>query len=210
MTRNVLLNAEQVLMNESNEQSAKKEGGGFFSELFKFALIALFIVLPFRLFIAQPFIVNGASMDPTFKDGDYLIVDQVSFYFEKPERGSPIIFRYPKDTTKFFIKRIIGLPSETVVIHNQTVSIKNKDNPDGFNLSEPYIKYPKDDDMVINLKDNEYFVMGDNRFGSSDSRAWGPLPENLIIGRPILRLFPVSLLGIFPGYEKETNVATSP
>lgn len=185
------------------ETPREEKKSGFFAELFKFALIALFVVLPFRIFVAQPFIVNGASMDPTFESGDYLIVDQLSYKFEKPERGNPVIFKYPKDKTKFFIKRIIGLPTETVVIQGTQVTIKNVENPDGFVLNESYIKYPKNDDMVIVLKDDEYFVMGDNRIGSSDSRVWGPLSEDLIIGRPFLRLFPLDEAGIFPGHLDE-------
>lgn len=176
------------------------EETGFFTELFKFALIALFIVLPFRLFIAQPFIVNGASMDPTFENGDYLIVDQLSYRFDGPERGEPVIFKYPKDRTKYFIKRIVGMPMETVIIRGETVTIKNDRFPEGFTIDEPYIRHHKtDDDIVMTLKENEYFVMGDNRSGSSDSRVWGALPEEDIVGRPLVRLFPLSKLGIFPG-----------
>ncbi|HVS79637.1 MAG TPA: signal peptidase I [Candidatus Paceibacterota bacterium] len=186
----------------------REQGGGFFSELFKFALIALFIVLPFRIFIAQPFIVNGASMDPTFKSGDYLIVDQLSYRFENPPRGSVVVFKYPKDTTKYFIKRIIGLPGETVSIQGSSVTIKNAENPAGFTLDEPYIQFPKtDDNLTVTLGPTQYFVMGDNRLGSSDSRAWGPVDKSLIIGRPILRLFPLGEIGIFPGGYDETGAA---
>jgi signal peptidase I len=191
-------------------QPPKKERqeGSFFSELFKFALIALFIVLPFRIFIAQPFIVNGASMDPTFKSGDYLIVDQLSYRFEEPPRGSVVVFKYPKDTTKYFIKRIIGLPGETLTIHGSEVTIKNAAHPEGFTLNEPYVQFPKtDDDMTITLSNTEYFVMGDNRIGSSDSRAWGPVDRSLIIGRPFLRLFPLNVISILPGNYQETGEA---
>lgn len=191
-----------------NEKETSHDGnhqneGSFFSELFKFALIALFIVLPFRIFVAQPFIVNGASMDPTFESGDYLIVDQLTYKFEEPERGSPVIFKYPKDRTKFFIKRIIGLPKETVIIRGEEITIKNDANPEGFSIDEPYIEFKKSDDLTVNLNEGEYFVMGDNRLGSSDSRAWGPLPEDDIIGRPLLRLFPLNKIGVFPGYSEE-------
>lgn len=184
-----------------------KEEGGFFSELFKFALIALFIVLPFRIFVAQPFIVNGASMDPTFKNGDYLIVDQLTFRFGDPERGTPVIFKYPKDPTKYFIKRIVGLPSETVIVRGSKVVIKNDANPQGFELDEPYIEFTKnDDDLTVTLSPDEYFVMGDNRAGSSDSRSWGALPRSLIVGRPLLRLFPLNELGVLPGnFEEPAN-----
>jgi len=172
-----------------------------FSEILQFSLIALFIVLPFRLFIAQPFIVNGASMQPTFATGEYLIVDQLSYKFSAPERGSVIIFKYPQDKSKYFIKRIIGLPGETVSIKGNAVTIKNTDNPHGFTLDEPYIIPTSEDNLDYTLGTGEYFVMGDNRIGSSDSRIWGPLNEELIIGRPIIRLLPFEKVSFLPGIE---------
>ncbi len=208
MEENHTLNSSQTP--RAQKPRKEKKEGGFFSELFKFALIALFIVLPFRIFIAQPFIVNGASMDPTFKSGDYLIVDQISYRFENPQRGSPIVFKYPKDPSKYFIKRIIGLPGEKVAIHGSQVTIVNNAHPEGFQLNEPYIQFPKTDDEVsITLGPSQYFMMGDNRIGSSDSRAWGPVDKSLLVGRPFLRLFPLSTLGIFPGRFQETGASAN-
>lgn len=184
----------------SSSESPNKKG--FIREFIEFALIALLIVVPFRIFIAQPFIVNGLSMDPTFKNGEYLIVDQLSYRFETPERGSVIIFKYPKDTSKYFIKRVIGLPGETVVIKGGIVTIINATHPKGFILNEPYVKLPKQDDFNTTLESGNYFVLGDNRLGSADSRLWGPLPTEDIVGRPVLRLFPVSQLGTMPGDER--------
>jgi len=180
-----------------------KKKPGFFADLLQFILISIFIVLPIRLFIAQPFIVSGASMEPTFESGNYLIVDQLSYHFEKPSRGTVVIFKYPKDPTKFFIKRIIGLPSETIEINDSKVTIKNDANPEGLVLNEPYIKYPKTDFLSVKLDNDEYFVMGDNRAGSSDSRIWGALSEELIIGRPFIRLLPPSKISFFPGSYNE-------
>jgi len=168
----------------------------FWKELIKLVVIALVVVVPFRLYIAQPFIVDGASMDPTFSTGEYLIVDELTYHFRAPERGSVIIFKYPKDTSKFFIKRIIGLPGETVTLKDGIVTITNHDFPNGFTLNEPYVKLPKSDNATYTLDQAEYFVLGDNRFGSADSRIWGPMPTKDIIGRPILRLWPPS---IWPG-----------
>ena len=164
----------------------------FIIETLKFSLIAILIVLPFRIFIAQPFLVSGASMSPNFETGHYLIVDQLSYNFTEPQRGEVVVFRYPKNPKKFFIKRIIGLPYETVKIEGQTVLIKNINSPDGFELKEPYIKNIGDNNSEITLAKDEYFVMGDNRPASSDSRTWGALPKNLIVGRAFLRLFPFS------------------
>lgn len=173
----------------------------FWYEVLKFCLIALFIVLPFRLYVAQPYIVSGASMDPTFETGEYLIVDQLSYRFEEPKRGSVVIFKYPVNPTQFFIKRVIGLPGETVEIHDGVVTIKNFDNPDGFTLDEKYISSGniKEDNSTITLSSKEFFVMGDNRKGSSDSRSWGPVKESLIMGRPVVRLLPLGRAEFLPG-----------
>jgi len=185
----------------TNPQTKEK---GFFRELVEFVIIALIIVIPFRIFIAQPFVVNGASMDPTFENGEYLIVDQLSYKFGAPERGSVLIFKYPKDPSKYFIKRVIGLPNEKVRISGGEVTITNAENPDGIVLNEPYVEFAKKDSFDTTLASDEYFVMGDNRLGSADSRVWGPLPEEDIVGRPVIRLFPFGRISLFPGdYERE-------
>ena len=101
---------------EQENKNLNSHQENFFKEIIKFALLAVIIVLPIRFFIAQPFIVSGASMDPTFADKQYLIVDQISYRFDGPKRGDVIIFRYPLNTKKFFIKRIVGLPSKTIKI----------------------------------------------------------------------------------------------
>ncbi len=173
----------------------------FWSELVKLVFISLVIVIPFRVYIAKPFIVNGASMDPTFESGDYLIVDELSYQFKNPERGSVVIFKYPIDPSKSFIKRIIGLPGETVSLKNGKVTIFNAENPEGFSFDEPYVRLKKSDNLSRTLGEGEYFVLGDNRAGSADSRIWGPLPKENIIGRPIIRFFPPSL---FPGDYSQT------
>lgn len=171
----------------------------FFVEVFKFSLITLLIVLPFRIYIAKPFVVSGASMSPTFETGNYLIVDQISYHFEEPQRGDVIIFKYPKNETRYFIKRIIGLPNETIEVTNGNTIIKNEESPDGFILDEPFIQTPLTGNAKYTLGEDEYFVMGDNRPNSSDSRSWGLLNEKLIVGRAFIRLLPVSQIGILPG-----------
>lgn len=178
-------------------QVAKKEN--FFWELIKFTIIALAIVVPIRLFVAQPFVVSGTSMDPTFYDGEYLIVNQFSYHFSDPTRGQVVIFRNPKNESVFFIKRIIGLPGETVVIDDTQVIIKNQKHPDGFVLKEPYLGTVSSGKMSVTLNKDQYFVMGDNRRYSSDSRSWGTLPRADIVGTPLIRLFPLNRIGIKPG-----------
>ncbi len=171
----------------------------FFIEVFKFSLLTLLIVLPFRMFIAKPFIVNGASMSPTFETGHYLIVDQISYKIHEPQRGEVIVFKYPKDETRFFIKRIIGLPNETIIIEDGKVTIKNEESPEGFTVEEDYVKNIAHKNMKQTLLDDEYFVMGDNRANSSDSRVWGALQDDFIIGKALIRLFPVTKIDLFPG-----------
>lgn len=179
-------------------------------EIVRFSVIALLIVIPVRMFIAQPFIVSGASMENTFHNGEYLIVDQVSYHLHNPERGDVVIFRYPKDPSKFFIKRIIGVPGDTVSIEGSTVTITNEENPNGFVLNEPYIKSMKPNvTMIEKLGDREYFVMGDNRDESSDSRVWGVLQEERIVGRALLRLFPPQEFGVLPGVSDESIMNSS-
>lgn len=181
--------------------NAKKDGPGFFIEIFRFAVLALLIVVPFRMFIAQPFIVSGASMSPTFETGQYLIVDQLTYHLEQPQRGDVVIFRYPEDPSKFFIKRLIGLPSETVEIQGQKVSIRDTKTGSSTTLQEPYLHdfNTRDDYLTVTLSPDEYFVMGDNRSASSDSRVWGAVPKKLLIGRALIRLLPVDKISLFPG-----------
>jgi signal peptidase I len=170
-------------------------------ELVRFALIAIIIVVPIRLFIAQPFIVSGASMVDTFHNGDYLIVDQVSYYFNEPARGEVVVFRYPKDPSKHFIKRVIGVPGDTVTIVGDQVTVTNDANPEGITLTEPYITSMSPDNRVTEtLGEREYFVMGDNRDHSSDSRAWGVLQKERIVGRAWLRLYPPQDAAYLPGF----------
>ncbi len=170
------------------------------TEIIRFTVIALIIVIPIRMFVAQPFIVSGASMENTFHSGEYLIVDQVSYKLHKPERGDVIVFRYPKDPSKFFIKRVIGLPGDTVNITGDTVTIINTTHPEGFILDEDYIKSMKNSTNLTEvLGEREYFVMGDNRDQSSDSRMWGVLQEERIVGKAFLRLFPPQTFDYLPG-----------
>lgn len=173
-----------------------------FWELVRFALIAIVIVLPIRIFIAQPFVVSGSSMVPTFQDGQYLIVDEISYRLGEPERGDVVIFRYPKDPSKFFIKRIIGLPGETIDIDGNEVTITNNKNENGMQLSQPYLRTVSNSKSHMILDNDEYFVMGDNRPGSSDSRTWGAVERKFIVGRAFLRLLPVNEINFMPGAYK--------
>jgi signal peptidase I len=168
-------------------------------ETLRFIVISLVIVFAIRNFIAQPFIVSGESMLPTFEDGEYLIVDEVSYRFEEPARGDVIILRYPLEPQKYFIKRIIGLPGETLQFQGTTIAVTKPGGGDPLILSEPYIKDAKNDFITVTLGGNEYYVLGDNRSASSDSRRWGALLRANIVGKPIVRLFPLSHIAWRPG-----------
>ena len=169
-------------------------------EVVKVALVSLAIILPIRYFLVQPFFVRGASMEPTFDDGEYLVIDQLSYRFRQPQRGEVIVFRYPNQPSQFFIKRIIGLPGETVRIENGQVVIENSQHPEGVILNEvPYLPsgIRTGGQERLALGQDEYFMLGDNRPSSSDSRSWGPLPANDIIGRVWVRAFPLDQITIF-------------
>jgi signal peptidase I len=168
----------------------------------KAIVFAVLIAIPVRYFIAEPFIVNGASMDPTFSTGQFLIVDRISYRFTEPQRGDVIVFRYPNNPSTYYIKRIIGLPGETIEIKSGKVCIVEKTSTSTCeNLDETYVspRHYSGEDFKTTLTDTQYFVMGDNRSQSSDSRVWGPLEERFIIGRPVVRLLPPTKLSIYPG-----------
>ena len=173
-------------------------------DIAKLLLIALVIVLPLRYYIAQPFIVRGASMEPNFQDRQYLVIDELTYHLRMPKREESIVFHYHKDPQEYFIKRIIGLPGETVVIKDGDVTIKNSVNPEGFKLEQPYLSppdHPTYPDTKMTLGADEYFVLGDNRDFSSDSRIWGAVNKNLIVGRTIFRAWPFSKFGPIPDYS---------
>ncbi len=180
-------------------------GKGLLKDLFTLALLIVVVVIPIRAFVVSPFVVDGESMHPTFENLDYLIVDELVYDFQAPARGDVIVFRYPGDPSIFYIKRIIGLPGETVSINRGVVTITTVAGRT-FTLAEPYVvsedaTYTKS----VTLTSGEYFVMGDNRPNSSDSRVWGPLPRKDIIGRVDLRLLPLSRIGFFPGAVSYTS-----
>jgi signal peptidase I len=180
------------------------------ASLLSFILIVLAIVLPIRYFVAKPFIVSGTSMYPNFDSWHYLIVDEFTYIFvREPQRGEVIVMKYPLDTSRYFIKRVIGLPGETVKISGSTVTIVNAEHPEGFTLEEGYVapENMTQNEMSFTLQPTDYFVMGDNRRASADSRYWGPLPRVDIVGRAFVRLFPFTQIELFPAsLEKFTGV----
>jgi signal peptidase I len=184
-------------------------GKGLLKDLFMLALLIIVVVIPIRVFVISPFIVDGESMHPTFENLDYLVINELIYNFSAPVRGDVIVFRYPNNPSVFYIKRIIGIPGDTVSINHGVVGITTAEGKN-FALNESYI-VNEDATYTKNstLNQGEYFVMGDNRPNSSDSRVWGILPEKNIIGRVDLRLLPIARAGFFPGQAHYSTLAAT-
>ena len=192
-------------LDELNEKSIKpdpfwKATGLFVLEVVKIIVISLAIIIPIRYYLIQPFYVKGASMEPTFHDYEYLIIDEISYRFNDPYRGDIIVLKDPRNTSQFFIKRIIGLPGETIEVKNGTVTITNTTFPNGFDLNES--AYLSEDiytsgSINVELDADEYYVMGDNRGSSLDSRIIGPIEDKNIVGRAWIRAWPFNKLTHF-------------
>lgn len=185
---------------------------GFAWELAKTVIGVLLFVAIFRFFILQPFYVIGSSMEPTYHNGDYLFVNELTYLFSKPKRGDVIVFRHPEEECtafidknpllkrvfegpcKSYIKRVIGLPGDTVEVKEGKVFVN------GNELKEDYIQdnLRTLGNQIVKLGNDEYYVLGDNRLpnASSDSREWGPLTPKYIIGKSFVRLLPVDKIGL--------------
>lgn len=185
----------------ADKNTPDTSSSGSVRSLVVYTVVALGLALLIRLFVAAPYVVSGASMEPNFQDWNYLIVDRLTYDLQSPQRGDVIVLDLPEDTSRALIKRVIGLPGETVVLSGNTVEIVNTAHPKGFTLSEPYLD-PANlggaSEMKVTLGSDQYFVLGDNRKVSADSRLWGTLPRQDIVGRVLLRLYPLSELGYLP------------
>ena len=168
-------------------------------DLIKVAVIALLLAGLVRYFLVQPFFVEGASMEPNFENGEYLLIDELSYYFREVKRGEVVVFHYPLDTSRYYIKRVIGLPNETMEIKGGKITIYNNSNKEGFLITENYIpsNLMTEGNIKKRLDKDEYFVLGDNRASSSDSRRWGVLPKNDVVGRVWVRAWPVAKASVF-------------
>lgn len=190
------------ILNEPEQKKAKSFAKKLLFavlDFLKVALIAAIIVLPVRYFVFQPFIVKGESMVPNFQSGDYLIVDEISYKIADPHRGDIVVLKYPLDQSQRFIKRIIGLPGETVDINNGVITIISKEGQSMVLDEKSYLSGPQDTEGEVHmtLSDKEFFVLGDNRPFSYDSRRWGVLPKEDIVGRVAIRVFPVTNIDYF-------------
>lgn len=179
--------------------------GAFFLDMIETVVIALSIFLVVYLFLMQPHQVSGLSMFPNFHDKEYILTDKVSYKFGNPERGDVIVFHAPtaancpQGTGCDFIKRVIGLPGDSVSVKNNGLYVN------GEKLDEPYLDSSVitetgvfSDNREVTLNQNEYFVCGDNRQHSSDSRTWGPITRDEIVGKAFFRYWPPDRMGILP------------
>ena len=165
-----------------------------FLNLIEICLLLFLVVLPIRFFLFEPFLVRGMSMEPNYHNLDYLIIDKLTYRFREPQRGEVIIFKPPFDEKVFYIKRIIGLPLEKIIIDESKITIFNKEHPEGFVLNEDYLQdHYTSGKVEVNLGPNEYFVLGDNREVSYDSRKWGPVNKKNIVGRVVFHFSLVKL-----------------
>ena len=169
----------------------------FLLEVIQIVLISSAIIIPIRYFLIQPFYVKGASMEPNFYDHEYLIIDELTYRFRDPFRGEIVVFKYPRDPSQYFIKRVIGLPGETVEVTGGNVIIYNTEHPNGVVVEEEYLDESTTGKVRVTLGENEYYVFGDNRDSSLDSRSFGPITRDDVIGRVWVRGLPVSRIGTF-------------
>src|SRR3989339_458982 len=209
------------MIEEKNNSQPEESGvGGIIWELVKMVFWVIVIIVPLRVFLIQPFFVQGASMEPNFEDKEYLIINELGYKttnvgfaygekginlftvksFKEFRRGDVVVFRYPKNPSVYYIKRIIGLPGEKIEIKEGKVKIYNSENPEGFFLNESqYLSSNVETSggQNVQLSDTEYFVLGDNRSYSSDSRSWGPVPEEDVVGKVLIRAWPFKKAQIF-------------
>lgn len=196
--------AQEVYLKPQTEESFSKKLGLFLVDFLQTFLIAAAIFIFVYHFLCQPNQILGASMEPNFNNGEYILTDKITYRLRQPKRGDVIVFQYPGNLKTDFFKRIIAEPGESILIHNGRVYVFNEENPNGVELKEYYIpddfytsggsRFPTDIKTLVPL--DSYFVLGDNREKSSDSRAWGTVPREDIIGRAIFRYWPPSKIGI--------------
>ncbi|MBI4991240.1 signal peptidase I [Candidatus Gottesmanbacteria bacterium] len=185
--------AEESDVSQNRPYPIVQRISNFFMDFLETIVVALSIFVVVYLFLVQPHEVKGSSMEPNFQNNDYILTDKISLKLHEPSRGDVVIFKAPRNPDVDYIKRIIGLPGERVKILGGAVYIN------GLRLSEPYLTsstnlFPGSflqEGVEITVPEGEYFVMGDNRSHSSDSREFGPIPQSLIIGKAIFRYWPI-------------------
>ena len=198
---------------EPEQKPGREFAKGVFSVILEFIItIAIIFVVSFviRMFVLQPFVVEGQSMEPSFHNQEYLLAEKITKYFKDYKRGDVIIFKSPSENFNL-IKRIIAIPGEKVVIEDGKIEIfKNPFAKNGLEVEEKYIlpdESQNQDPVEVTLKSDQYFVLGDNRTNSVDSRSFGPIKKDQIIGKVWLTAFPITNLELFraPEYDKSLS-----
>ena len=173
-------------------------------EVIKVVVVAGVTIVAVRYYLFKPFYVKGASMEPNFNDHEYLIIDELSYRFRAPQRGEVIVFKYPENPKEYFLKRIIAVPGERVKVNNGHLTVYNAAHPEGAEVQETYLDTHllTLGEKTTTLGENQYFVLGDNRMNSYDSRRFGPIDKSAIVGRAWFRGWPISRVQTFsaPSY----------
>jgi signal peptidase I len=179
--------------------------------VYNFAIIVV-IVAAIRYTLISPFQVNGSSMLPTLETSEFLMVDKLSYFLHNPERGDIVVLIPPENTETFYVKRIIGLPGEKIEFLNGQVIIHNTEHPEGLRLEEPYLSpenkdtyLPTRENKIIPIPENNFFVMGDNRHASNDSRSWGILHRQSIEGKAWFVFLPLNRMHFMQHAEYENT-----
>ncbi len=179
-------------------KSALEKTASFIWEVTKVVVISLAIIIPIRYFLIQPFYVKGASMEPNFHNYEYLIIDQLSYRFDAPKRGDVVVIRNPQKPSQFFIKRVIGLPGENFELKDRAVHINGVLLDESAYLDADVETFGT---QSITLEDGQYIVLGDNRNESLDSRVFGPITADDIVGRTWIRAWPLRRIDKFTTVE---------
>lgn len=182
----------------------------FFLDFLETIVVSLAIFAVVYIFLFQPHQVDGQSMVPNFQNGEYILTDKISYRIHAPNRGDVVVFHSPQDEKVDFIKRIIGIPGDIIQVKGGYAYLN------GVKLEETYINNPGEvtpgkystENLVIDVPPGQYFVMGDNRLHSSDSREWGLVTSNEIVGRAFFRYWPIPVAGLIPTAEPELTMGT--
>ena len=174
------------------EEKEDQKHGMYFGEIIESVAIAVILAVVIRFFLFQPFYIPSGSMEPTLKPDDRIIVNKFTYRFSQPKRGDVMVFKYPRDPKRDFIKRVVGLPGENLEIKDSVVYINKKAVPQPF--LDPGLRFGSFG--PVDIPDGNYFMMGDNRNNSEDSRVWGTLPRENIVGKAMFIYWPLSRIGL--------------
>jgi len=197
-------NEDEDVAPKPKKSFLKRAALGVFDFL-KTVVIIFVLAFVIKAFVIQPYIIDGESMEPTFQNNDYLITEKVSYHLRQPQRGDIVIFHPPDSLSISYVKRIVGLPEDEVEIKDKKVYVNGKRIIEPYLTSNDETAAPKGNDLKMNVSANEYFVMGDNRNHSRDSREIGPIPSKNIVSRIWFRLLPVNNIKAFAHVNYETS-----